>query len=354
MHRNAHKNAPENARSDALQGRVWAGVVAISIALGVTIVLLVVGSATPGAALRAFFITPITTRYYMGNMLNGASSLLIAGLGIAIAFRAGLYNLGGEGQIYVSALVGTLAGLAAASAPGPVGALVVIAAATATGALLAGISGALRHYFHSPELITSFLLSAAVIPVVDYLITGPFKDPERNLLATQKLPESFWLPRLLVPSELNLALIVALVLAVIVYLLLFKTVFGYELRLFGLNNEFARYSGINAGIHTMGALALSGGLHGLTGGLMVLGTYHAAISGFTGGLGWNAIAVALIARLHPLAAIAAAVVFSYLQAGAKASVLHTEFTFELGTIIQAVIFFFVTATIVIGRRGRAR
>jgi simple sugar transport system permease protein len=90
----------------------------------------------------------------------------------------------------------------------------------------------------------------------------------------------------------------------------------------------------------------------LTGGLVVLGTYHATISGFTGGLGWNAIAVALIARLHPLAAIASALVFSYLEAGAKASVLHTTFTFELGTIIQAVIFLFVTASIVIRFRGR--
>ena len=341
-------------RGNALRGRVWAGFVAVGIALAVTIVLLILGSATPGAALRAFFITPITNRYYVGNMLNSMSSLLIAGLGIAVAFRSGLYNLGGEGQIYVSALVGTMAGLGAAGAPGPLGALIVIVAATATGAVLAGVSGVLRHYFRSPELITSFLLSAALIPVVDYLITGPFNDPDRNLLATRTLPESLWLPRLLLPSELNLALVIALVLAVIVYLVFFRTVFGYELRLFGLNNEFARYSGINAGAHTVGALALSGGLHGLTGGLMVLGTYHAAISGFTGGLGWNAIAVALIARLHPLAAIASALVFSYLQAGAKASVLHTEFTFELGTIIQAVIFFFVTATIVIGRRGRER
>ena len=339
-------------RDNALRGHVWSGAIAVGIALAVTVLLLVIGSATPGAALRAFFITPITNRYYVGNMLNSMSNLLIAGLGIVVAFRAGLYNLGGEGQIYVSALAGTVAGLALAGAPGPLGALIVIVAAVTAGALLAGISGALRHCFRTPELITSFLLSAALIPAVDYLITGPLNDPKRNLLATQSLPESVWLPRLLVPSELNLSVAVALVLAVIVYLALFRTVAGYELRLFGLNNEFARYSGINSGAHTIGGLAISGALHGLAGGLIVLGTYHATISGFTGGLGWNAIAVALIARLHPLAAVASALVFSYLEAGAKASILHTEFTLELGTIIQAIIFFFVTATVVIRRRRR--
>lgn len=330
---------------------LWASVLALAVALAVAVVLLIAGSDKPGDALRSFFITPITNRYYVGNMLNGMSSLLVAGLGIIIAFRTGLYNLGGEGQIYVSALVGTIAGLGAASAPGPVGAAFVLLAATATGAALAGVSGVLRHLFRSPELITSFLLSAALMPLVDYLITGPLNDPERNLLATRTLSEQFWLPRLLPPSELNLTIVIAVLLAGLVYLVLFRTVAGYEIRIFGLNNEFARYSGLNSGGITVGALAASGGLHGLTGGLMVLGTYHAAISGFTGGLGWNAIAVALIARLHPLAAVGSALVFAYFEAGAKASVLHTDFTFELGMIIQAVIFFFVTASVVFRRKA---
>jgi simple sugar transport system permease protein len=334
----------------AASGRLWSGGIAIGIALIVTVVLLTLGSNTPGEALRAFFVTPLTNRYYVGNLLSSMGNLLVAGLGIVIAFRAGLYNLGGEGQIYASALAGTVAGLALPQAAGPLGALVVVLVAMATGGLLAGLSGALRHFFRAPEIITSFLLSAAVIPLVDYLITGPFNDPDRNLIATRTLPESFWLPRLLVPSELSLALVIAVALAGVVFLVLYRTVPGYELRLFGLNNEFARYAGINTGAHTVGAMAVSGALHGLCGGLMVLGTYHAAISAFSGGIGWNAIAVALIARLHPLAAIASALVFSYLEAGAKASMLHTEFTFELATIIQGVVFLFVTAHLFLRRR----
>jgi simple sugar transport system permease protein len=328
-------------------GTLWSSLVAVIAAIAVTLVLLAIGSPSFSDAVRAFFFQPLANRYYLGNMLSVMGYLLLAALGIVIAFRGGLYNLGGEGQIFTGALVGTLAGLAVPELPSVAGTLVVLSAATATGALLAGLSGLLRRVWRTPELITSFLLSAALIPVGEYLITGPANDPDRNLLATATLPEPYWLPRLLVPSELNVAFLVALVGAVLVYLAMFYTVRGYELRLYGLNEEFAVYAGINATTYSVGAMGLSGALHGLTGGLMIVGTYHAAISGFTGGLGWNAIAVALVGRLHPLGAVVAALVFAYLDAGAKASMLHTDFTFELGTIIQAVILLLVTASIAV-------
>ena len=333
-------------------GSLWSSLLAVGAALAVTVVLLGVGSASWGDALEAFFVQPIANRYYFGNMVSLMGYLLLASLGIVIAFRGGLYNLGGEGQLFVGALVGTLAGLAVPGLPGPLGVVLVLLTASLTGALLASVSGILRRAWGTPELITSYLLSAALIPAAEYLITGPANDPARNLLATRTLPEAYWLPRLLVPSELNLAFPLALVVAVIVYLAMFSSVRGYELRLFGLNEEFAVYAGIDPTTYSVGALGLSGALHGLTGGLMVVGTYHAAISGFSGGIGWNAIAVALVGRLHPLGAILSALVFAYLDAGAKASMLHTEFTFELGTIIQAVILLLVTASFVV--RGRRR
>ena len=333
-------------------GSIWSSLLAVGAALAVTIVLLGLGSASWGDALQAFFVQPLANRYYFGNMISLMGYLLFASLGIVIAFRGGLYNLGGEGQLFVGALAGTLAGLAVPGLPGPVGVVVVLLAGALTGGALASVSGILRRTWGTPELITSYLLSAALIPAAEYLITGPANDPARNLLATRTLPEAYWLPRLLVPSELNLGFPLALAAAAIVYFAMFSSVRGYELRLFGLNEEFAVYAGIDPTTYSVGALGLSGALHGLTGGLMVVGTYHATISGFSGGIGWNAIAVALVGRLHPLGAIASALVFAYLDAGAKASMLHTEFTFELGTIIQAVILLLVTASFVVRRRRR--
>lgn len=334
-------------------GTARSSLIAVGSALIVTVVLLAIGSDSWPRALEAFFLQPFANRYYLGNMLSSMGYLLLAALGIVFAFRGGLYNLGGEGQIFVSALVGTLAGLAHGDLPGPLGVLLVLSVATATGAALAGVSGLLRYLWHAPELITSYLLSAALIPAAEYLISGPANDPARNLLATASLPEPYRLARLLPPSELNPAFLVALVLALLACLALFRTVRGYELRLYGLNREFAVYAGLGEARYTIGAMALSGALHGLTGGLMIAGTYHAAISGFTGGIGFNAIAVALVGRLHPLGAIASALVFAYLDAGAKASMLHTDFTFELGTIIQGVILLLVTASVVLRVRPRA-
>jgi riboflavin transport system permease protein len=339
-------------RNRPTDGTLRSSLLAVLVALVVTVALLGVGSVSWANALRAFFVQPFANRYYFGNMLSLMGYLLIAALGIIVAFRGGLYNLGGEGQIFVGALAGTLAGLALPTLPGIAGTLVVLVVASATGAFLAGLSGVFRRYWGAPELITSYLLAAAMIPVAEYLIVGPANDPTRNLLATARLPREYWLPRLLLPSELNIAFPAAILLAVVFHHLIFSTVRGYELRLFGLNEQFATYAGISPATYSIGAMSLSGALHGLTGGLMIVGTYHAAISGFSAGVGWNAIAVALVGRLHPLGAIAAALVFAYLDAGAKASMLHTDFTFELGTIIQAVILLFVTASFVLSRRRR--
>lgn len=334
-------------------GTLRSSLLAVLAAVAVTVVLLGIGSASWGRALEAFFLQPIANAYYFGNMLSTMGYLLFAALGIVVAFRGGLYNLGGEGQIFVGALAATLAALALPDLPGILGVILVLVVGATTGAVLAGASGLLRRVWGAPELITSYLLSAALIPASEYLIGGPANDPARNLLATATIDADYWLPRLLPPSELNLAFLLALLAAAVVHLAMFHTVRGYEVRLYGLNREFAVYAGISETACTVGPMAVSGALHGLTGALMIAGTYHAAISGFTGGIGWNAIAVALVARLHPLGAIASALVFAYLDAGAKASMLHTEFTFELGTIIQAVILMLVTASLVVHAR-RAR
>jgi simple sugar transport system permease protein len=164
-------------------------------------------------------------------------------------------------------------------------------------------------------------------------------------MATRPFAESLHLSRLLPPSTLNTSIIVALAASVVLFVFLFRSSRGYELRLVGGNETFARYIGVPTGRVTIGTMALSGALHGLAGALMVLGTHHAAVGGMSQGIGWNAIAVALVARVHPVAAIAAAAIFSYLEAGARASMLHTQFTFELGTIVQGVIFLLVTASV---------
>lgn len=324
-----------------------AGTAGLAITLGlsfaIAVGLIFLLSRQPLTTVRFFFIGPFTNKYYLGNMLNSAVPLVFTGLGIAVAFKSSVFNLGGEGQVYSGALVTTAVCLALPSAAGYLGGSLALAGALLTGAVLAGLSGFFKMKWGTDELISSFLISSAVGFVVNYFITGPLDDPANNLLATYAIGKQYFLAWLFPPSKLNSSALVALLAAIGVFFLMGYTHVGYEMRMCGLNREFSRYGGINVPAYVVLPMVLSGALHGLAGGLAVLGTQHMAVKEFSFGMGWNGIAVSLIAKNHPLAVVPAALFFAWLEAGAKAAMLHSDVTFELAAIVQAVIFYLVTA-----------
>ena len=321
---------------------------------GLVILLILLLSGTPGKTIYYFFIGPFTNNYYLGNMLNVAVPLVFTGLGISVAFTSSVFNLGGEGQVYAGGLAATVMCLALPAANGYLGGIGALIAAMALPAAIAGLSGFFRMKWNADEMISSFLLSAAVILVVNHFITGPLDDPKNNILATLPIGPQYALMKLFLPSKLNISALFAVVMAVLVFFFMYRSHIGYEMRMCGLNREFSRYGGINVSRYLVLPMILSGALHGLGGGLMVLGTYHATIEGFSFGMGWNGIAVALIAKNNPLGVIPAALLFAYLDAGAKAAMLNGDVTFEIAAIAQSFIFYFVTAQALYGlaRAGR--
>ncbi len=319
--------------------------VALGLTLAAALAVAVAVLATwdrPGAALQAFFLGPFSSSFAFGNMIDTAVPLIIAGLGIAVSFQAGVFNLGGEGQIYAG---GVLAAALCSALPAGAGAgrALVMAAAALLGAGIAGVSGWLRYRWETNELISSYLLSAVVLLVGDWLITGPLDDPASNLMATREIPAAFGLPELLVPSHLSTSVFLALGMVALTALFLGSTRWGYELRLCGANRRFARYGGVHVGLYLVLPMLLSGALHGLAGAAGILGTYHRAIKGFSLGWGWNAIAVALIARNRPLAVIPAALFYAWLDAGARAATVLAGVSYEMILLVQAVLFYLVTA-----------
>ena len=193
------------------------------------------------------------------------------------------------------------------------------------------------------ELISSFLISGALVLVVNYFITGPLDDPANSLLTTPKIAPQFQFLKIFLPSKLDISALFAVIMSILVFFLMYYSHWGYEMRMCGLNREFSRYGGINVSTYLVLPMLLSGALHGLAGGVAIMGTHHMALKGFSFGLGWNGIAVALIARNHPLGVVPAAIFFAYLDAGAKAAMLHSDVTFEIAAVVQAVIFYLVTA-----------
>ena len=299
-------------------------------------------SKTPGKTIYYFFSGPFSSLYAAGNMLNQAVPLLIGGLGISIAFRAGNMNIGGEGQVYIGAFIATITVIALKSF-GEFGVILSIFLAMAVSGMLAGFSGLLKAKWNTNELITSFLLSNAIILIVNYLVAGPFVDPQTNLISTRQIPEIAQLNYLLPPSNLNSSFIIAMVSVVIVHALMYRSKTGFELRMYGNNNKFALYAGIDSRYYQIMPMFVSGAMYGLSGAVAIFGTYHALIKDFSVGLGWNALAVALIARYRPFAVIPAALFFAYIDAGAHSAMLYSDVTFELSSIVQATVFFLVSS-----------
>ena len=336
-----------------------AGARALSLALtlacafAAAVALLAAFSSSFWDALALFFLGPFKNAYYFGNMLNAAIPLVLCGLGVGIAFSSRNFNLGGEGQVYIGAIA-TAATCLAFPEGGPIVPFAGAAAGALAGAALGALSGLLKRSLGVDELISSFLASAAFIFLGDFLITGPLQDPGSNFQTTVAIPAAYRLAKIYPPSSLSAGCAIALAAVVLCWFLASRTKFGYELRLCGLNPEFARYAGVDTGAYAVAPMAVSGALHGLAGAAMILGTYHKAMKGFSAGVGWSGIAVALIAGNAPLAMIPSALLFAYLEAGAKAVMVGADVTSEIVAIVQSVVFFLVTARALESPFRRAR
>ncbi len=317
--------------------------VALTSAVILTIILLSISSDNPLQSISYFFTGPFRNIYNFGNMLDEAGLLILAGLGMSIAFRAGVFNLGGEGQVYAGATAAVLVSINMEITGRSLGIISALIAGIFTGALIAGISGFLKKQWNTDELISSFLFSGIVIHLTDYLISGPFRDSTSFLVSTVRIPSSLFLNRLFGISHFNVSFFIALAATAAAFLFLFKTPMGYEIRLSGLNRKFADYGGIPGKRHLIIPMIISGAMYGGAGSFAALGNFHMGIKGFTAGLGWNGIAVALIAGNNPAFVIPAGLIFSYLDAGTQVAMIHSDLSFEFSNLIKAVIFFLITA-----------
>ena len=320
------------------------------ISLVFLVLLILIFSDSPLQSLYFFFVGPFRNIFSFGNMLNAAVPLVFGALGVTVAMKAGCFNLGGEGQIYVSAFVTTVTALKISTSSfgqqfGITGVIIAVVTGAVCAGLLAAFSGFCRAKWNTNELITTFLVSCAVIPVVNYFVTGPFLNPDTSLVSTHKIAENMRLSLILKPSVLNTGIFIALIFVLLTSFFLSKTRIGYEFRMAGKNEIFARYGGINTKFNTVLALFLSGCLYGLAGSVLILGTHHAVIKEFSAGLGWNGLAVALIAGFNSLAVIPASFFLAWLNSGARIAMQNTGLTIEAASIVQAVILLLCTSLV---------
>lgn len=324
----------------------------ISVGIGILIVsfLLVFKQEAPLESLYDFFIMPFTNSFYFGNLLDTATLILLSAIAFLIPTKLGFFNLGGEGVCYLSALVSVQFALQFSNMAQPWGIILGCTLAFLISASLGFISAVLKLYFKINELISTYLISAAIIPLLDYAVAEIFRDENGSLLATPYIESSWQLKKFLEPSSLNISIFIVLLIAFAVLIMLNFTRQGYEIKITGDNADFAFSQGIKLPKVFIRTVSLSTGLYGLVGAFIVYGSQHYVYSGITAGLGWSGISAALIGQSNPLGAIFGAFIFAWIDAGSKTSMIHSNFSFDLSSIIQGVIFLLITLNFFRGRK----
>jgi general nucleoside transport system permease protein len=280
-------------------------------------VLIVIAGGDPISAYRSLIDGAFGSPYALGQMLVLAVPLLVMGLGLAMAFRARVYNIGAEGQLYMGALAGGVVAIFLPVGFDPLLILASVTAGTAAGAAWGGIVGALRARWGVNEVITSLLLNFVAILIFTYCVRRPLRAPGSPDLQGRAIDPSAELPAL--PDlAVHVGVFLAIVLVPVAAYLMARTPFGMRIRMIGFNTEAAQAAGVNAGRMVVGLMLISGGLAGLAGAMQTLGVAERLDLGISQGYGFTAIVVALLGRLNAWGVLLAAVFMAVLQSGGQA------------------------------------
>ncbi|MBI5928811.1 MAG: ABC transporter permease [Chloroflexi bacterium] len=355
----------------------------INLVLNISLLLLAVGAALlvgavmiwlmdadPVKAYQALYEGAFGTTNSRAETLVKATPLLFVGIGICVAFRGGVVNVGGEGQMIIGALAAVWVALSFDTVPRfleniPIHDFPHIFIVTASllagflaGAAWGGIAGVLKAYFGVNEILSTIMLNQIALQLMNYLLNGVLLDPDQKdrvnrIPKTARIQDYAKLPRLEwfsdTPTRLHAGLIIGLALAVVVYILLWRTTLGYRIRAVGQSNRASRYAGINVKRQVLNAILISGGCAGLAGAVQVLGLQYrmqtdGSAAGFTGNAGFNGIVAALFGGLHPIGTIPASVFFGALLIGAQSIQREVQVPASLITTLNGLVVIFVVSS----------
>src|SRR6476660_148633 len=332
-------------------------------ALIVGAVMLLFLKVNPLEAYQALWVGAFGSPNAFAETLVKATPLLLVGIGICISFRGDVINIGGEGQMIIGAILATWVGLTFTTLPGWVVITLAMFAGFLGGAIWGGIPGFLKAYFRVNEILSTVMMNAIAVQLMNFLLRGPLIDPSQAKLAskipqTARLLEQFHLPRLS-PTRLHLGVLIAVILAVLVYILLWRTTLGYRIRAVGQNPNASRYAGIKVPRYVVLALLLSGAFAGLAGATQVFGVNYRMItdgsaSGFTGSAGFNGIVAALFGQLHPIWSIPASVLFGALLVGANSMQRVVQVPSAFVTALNGLVVVFVVSSEILRQRRQKR
>ncbi len=315
-------------------------IISILMALVVAAIIMVATGYDPGAAFSALGLGALLN---FDQVLWRATPLLLAGLSVALAFKCGLFNIGAEGQLYMGSIATTAVGYMIVL-PFGVHAFVAMAAGVFAGMLYGLLPGILRAYRGAHEVVTTMMLSYAAVKFTQWLVAeGPMHNPGDSRSVSPFIEDTATISKIFGSPFLSWTFLIALLCVPLVHFFITRTVMGYEMRAVGLNEEAARNAGINAKKNMALALGLSGALSGLAGSLEIQGYYHRFYDGWSAGLGFDGITVAVLGRNNPWGVLGGALFFGGLKAGGSFMQTNANVPSEMVQVIQGLVVLFVAA-----------
>jgi simple sugar transport system permease protein len=327
--------------------------VAAALILGaLTMLATNVDLATIGRSYVALLVGSVGSLNALSETLTAATPLVLAGLGLALGFRAGLFNIGAEGQVLMGGMAAVIFGFSFAALPAVLLLPLSLLAGALGGALYASVAGWLRATTGAHEVILTIMLNSISYRLVDFLLSLPaVQKTGRADPISKSVPDAAELPRLLTWIDPNLrvhaGIFLMLTAVAVIFWVLFRSKLGFEFRASGENPEAARFAGMRSGVIIVAAMAASGALAGLAGANQVLGVLGRATPGFSAGIGFTAISVALLGRSHPVGVLLAGLLFGALEAGGRQMQVDAGVSIDLISIIQALIIVFIAAPLLV-------
>ena len=325
-------------------------IVSILLALLLGALVLIAAGHNPLAVYGAMAGGAFGSTNGLAETLVKTIPLLLAALGVSIAFRMLLWNIGAEGQLYLGAICATGTALfLLPTAPSYVIIPAMVLAGFVGGALWGLIPGVLRAYFNVNEIITSLMLNYIAILFSEYLVHGPWKNPQGfGFPGTATLPDAAWLPRL-APTRVHLGLLFGLIAAAVLFVILRRTIWGYEIRVIGENERAARYAGMNIARNILLVMLVSGGLAGIAGMSEIAGVSHQLQRNLSPGYGYTAIIVAWLAKLNPWVIVLVSFLFAGLLVGGDQLQISMGLPAAIAPMLQGTILFFLLGGEVLAR-----
>ena len=339
--------------SESLWRAVAIQLVAVLLALVIGAIIILISGANPLRAYGALFQGSFGSVTALGRTLEKATPLVFSGLAVAFAFKAGLFNIGAQGQLLFGAITAAALGFGIQGLPAIIHVPLALLGGAFAGALYGAIPGTLKALRGANEVITSIMLNYIAINITDYLSDGPWKDasPGNIVARTPEIMDTARIPDL---GGIPLGFFIAVLVAFVVWWLLWKTTIGFEIRTVGLNPNAARYAGIKVARTVILTMVLSGLLAGMGGAVETQGVVFRYQPGFNVGLGFDGITIAMLGKTHPFGVIPAALLVGAMKAGASEMQFSSGVAKEITDVVQALILFFVAADVIVRSLLRIR